>query len=42
MAFELSNIPISLSASSLMIVLKEKHPLVNYEAVAIMPRCFNT
>ena len=39
MVFELSNILIFLSASSIMIVLKEKRPLVNYEAVAIIPRC---
>ena len=40
MAFELSNIPISLSASSIMIVLKEKHSLVNSEATAITIGCF--
>ena len=40
MAFELSNILISLSATSTVIVLKEKHCLVNSETIAIMLGCF--
>ena len=40
MDFELSNMPFSLSPSSILIVLKEKHSLVNYEAVVIMLGCF--
>ena len=38
--FELSNILISLSASSIVIVLKEKHSLVSSEAIAIMLGCY--
>ena len=40
MAFELSDILISLSASSIVIILKEKHSLVNSETIAIMLGCF--
>ena len=40
MAFELSNMFISSSASSTMTVLKEKHFLVNTEVIVIMLRCF--
>ena len=40
MSFELSNILISLSASSIVIVLKEKHSLVYSEAIAIALGCF--
>ena len=38
--FELSNILISLSASSIVILLKEKHSLVSSEAIAIMLGCY--
>ena len=40
MAFELSNMFISSSASSTMTVLKEKYFLVNTEVIVIMLRCF--
>ena len=40
MDFRLSNILISLSASSLVFILKQKHSLVNFEAIAIMPEYF--
>lgn len=40
MAFELSNMFISSSASSTMTVLKEKHFSVNTEVIVIMVRCF--
>ena len=39
MAFELSNILISLSTSSIVIILKQKHSLVNSEAIAIILGC---
>lgn len=39
-AFELSKIPISLSASYIVIVWKEKHSLVNSEVIEIMLGCF--
>ena len=42
MAFELSNILISLSASVIVTLLKEKHSLVNYETIAITLGCFFT
>ena len=40
MAFELSNILISLSEFSIVILLKEKKSLVNSEAIAITLGCF--
>ena len=40
MAFELSNIQISLIASSVVIALRGKHFLVNSEAIGIMLGCF--
>ena len=40
MSFELSNTLFSLSASSIVIILKEKHSLVNSENIALMLGCF--
>ena len=40
MAFELSNVIISLTASSIVILLREKHSLVNSEAIATTFGCF--
>ena len=40
MAVEISNIPINLCATSIVVLLKEKPSLVNFDAIAVMFGCF--
>ena len=40
MAFELSSILIPLIASSVVVALKEKHSLINFEAIVTTLECF--